>query len=82
MNKPLWTDKDVQALVFMHKAGTPVSGIARSLGRTEKAVYNYINRNRDDLGLDRRKSKTTSSVSMPAEENKRGWLSWIDRLIK
>ena len=80
MNKPHWTQKEKELLVFMYKAGTSAKGIAQSLGRTEKAVYNFINRNRDELNLGRRKSET-QSIAMPTEENKRGWLSWLDNII-
>tara|TARA_R100000951_G_C2608563_1_gene170461 strand:- start:284 stop:532 length:249 start_codon:yes stop_codon:yes gene_type:complete len=82
MNKQHWTQQEKEALTFMYNAGTPASGIAKSLGRTEKAVHNYIHRNRDSLGLGRRKSEVKPSVAMPTEENKRGWLAWIDRLLK
>lgn len=81
MAKGRWTKKEIELMVFMHQAGTGVKSIAQSLGRSEKAVHNFINRNRDELGLGRRKSKPQASVAMPTQENKRGWLSWIDNII-
>ena len=81
MAKSIWTQKERELLTFMYRAGTSVKGIAQSLGRSEKAVYNYVNRNRDELDLGRRKSKPQSSVAMPTQQNKRGWLAWIDSII-
>ena len=83
MNKPLWTNQEKESLCFMYKAGIPIKDIAKSIGRTEKSCYNFIQRNRDALDLGRRKTKRSkSTVAIPIKENMRGWLSWIDRLIK
>jgi transposase len=83
MNKPHWTKAEVESLVFMYRAGTPVAEISQSLQRSKASVQNYVYRNRDKLGLGRRKQPpvTLETAIMPTKRNQSFWERMIDGVI-
>lgn len=54
MRPSSWTKEDVDALVQMWKDGVTSGTIATKLNRRRSAISQYLCRNRDKLGLEKR----------------------------
>lgn len=86
MNKPHWNSEEAMTLAQMYKSGASISLISKRLNRTEKSIYNYINRNRDRLKLGRRQRIPLADVKletaiMPTKRNQSLWERMIDDII-
>lgn len=53
-NNITWTDEENQILTRMWKDGHYMHEICTTLNKTESSVRNYVQRNRDWLGLEKR----------------------------
>jgi IS30 family transposase len=54
MRPSTWTKEDVDTLVELWKAGVSSNKIAKKLNRRRSAITQYLCRNRDKLGLQKR----------------------------
>ena len=63
--KLLWSDEDNATLIRMWKEGYTATEIGEKLGKTKGCIGNYVRRNRDWLGIEKR----------PTHYRKQGWRS-------
>ena len=65
-----WNDEDINTLVRLWREGSSVQQIADVLGTSRSSVKMYVQRHKEELGLERRTQKTDNMKSFRDSFNK------------
>lgn len=68
-----WSDHQIEKLKKLYKQGASLDAIAEAVGKQSTTVRQFVSRNRQKLGLERRNGQSVRPSHLTGEEFEKAW---------